>query len=287
MRTWLAYVHLLVLGAVAGPLAAQNAQATFDRLIHDASQAQHEERWADMERCLQQAADMRVRPLTEPELRGLSWVRRVQGRPQDALPVAEYNYRVHRDSASLAELAATYDNLQRYADARDEIVAWLRAGRPGYNPEAQKGLDDVIARIGIIYECRTVTLDPRRQPTDRILTLKRGHCEHLACGMAALMRAAGIPARLVRGWNVGISAVGEEGYVLQHSICEFYITGLGWVPDAVSGLPGVAGPGYVGRIVSRVGWDPDGIYCVLDGCEGGGHLHTWEVLRSTPPATGQ
>lgn len=162
--TWTLLV--LIAAGAARPVAAQNAQAVFDRLISDAFQAQRDGRWADMERCLLQAAELRLRPLNEWQLRGLSWVLRVQKRPQEALPVAEYNHKTNCCSASLQELVATYIDLDRYADARNAISAWIRAGRPGDAAEARQGLDVQVGRVGIIYQCAMIRLDLKEQPKD-------------------------------------------------------------------------------------------------------------------------
>ena len=84
---------------------------------------------------------------------------------------------------------------------------------------------------------------PGRQPLSTFLfEAKSGHCEYFASSMAILLRAAGIPTRLINGFLMGeYNPVGRD-YIIResdaHSWVEVYIPGRGWMefdptpPDA-------------------------------------------------------
>jgi hypothetical protein len=76
--------------------------------------------------------------------------------------------------------------------------------------------------------------DPGDQPISTFLfTAKEGHCEYFASSMAILLRAAGIPTRLVNGFQMGeYNPVGNDYIVRQsdaHSWVEVYVPGRGWL----------------------------------------------------------
>lgn len=75
---------------------------------------------------------------------------------------------------------------------------------------------------------------------DFLFTTRRGFCEHYAAAFTTLMRAAGIPARVVTGYQGGeVNPVGGYLIVRQsmaHAWSEVYLDGRGWVridPTAV------------------------------------------------------
>jgi transglutaminase-like putative cysteine protease len=87
---------------------------------------------------------------------------------------------------------------------------------------------------------------PGPQPLSTFLfEAKAGHCEYFASSMAILLRAAGIPTRLVNGFLMGeYNPVSGEYIIRQsdaHSWVEVYIPGRGWLefdptpPDPNSG----------------------------------------------------
>lgn len=81
------------------------------------------------------------------------------------------------------------------------------------------------------------TLQPPRlgeQPVDEFLfRTRRGFCEHFASSMAVLLRAAGIPARIVAGYQGGeMNALGSHMLVHQydaHAWVDAWLPGRGWV----------------------------------------------------------
>ncbi len=80
------------------------------------------------------------------------------------------------------------------------------------------------------------TLEPPRLAAnavdDFLFTTRRGFCEHFASAFAALMRAAGIPARVVTGYQGGqYNPIGGYFVVRQsdaHAWTEVWLEGRGW-----------------------------------------------------------
>ena len=78
---------------------------------------------------------------------------------------------------------------------------------------------------------------PNRAPLDAFLfDRQRGFCEHYAASFSALMRAAGIPARVVVGYQGGRwrQPLGTSPYLLlehsdAHAWSELWLPGQGWV----------------------------------------------------------
>ncbi|MDP9430877.1 MAG: DUF3488 and transglutaminase-like domain-containing protein, partial [Actinomycetota bacterium] len=65
------------------------------------------------------------------------------------------------------------------------------------------------------------------------LRLRQGYCEQYAGAMAALVRAAGVPARVVLGYTPGTTQPDGSRLVTSddaHAWVEVYFDGLGWVP---------------------------------------------------------
>ncbi len=80
----------------------------------------------------------------------------------------------------------------------------------------------------------TPPLLPGRDPVDDFLFGSRsGFCEHYAAAFTVLMRAAGIPARIVTGYQGGeLNPIGDYLIVRQrdaHAWAEVWLDGSGWV----------------------------------------------------------
>jgi hypothetical protein len=81
------------------------------------------------------------------------------------------------------------------------------------------------------------TLEPPRLEADSVddflFNTRRGFCEHFASAFTALMRAAGVPARVVAGYQGGqYNPMGDYLIVRQsdaHAWSEVWIDGRGWV----------------------------------------------------------
>ena len=127
---------------------------------------------------------------------------------------------LHRDlqlppGANPRTLALGRELRRRYADGRAIVAAVLRMFREdGYS----------------------YTLAPpllHSNPVDEFLfDTKRGFCEHYASAFAVLMRAAGVPARVVTGYLGGeVNPLGDYLLVRQadaHAWTEVWLRGEGW-----------------------------------------------------------
>jgi protein-glutamine gamma-glutamyltransferase len=79
-----------------------------------------------------------------------------------------------------------------------------------------------------------LTWKPGPQPVSTFLfEVKAGHCEYFASAMAILLRAAGIPTRMVNGFLMGeYNPVGDDYIIRQsdaHSWVEVYTPQSGWI----------------------------------------------------------
>lgn len=79
-----------------------------------------------------------------------------------------------------------------------------------------------------------LTWNPGTDPLAEFLfTAKSGHCEYFASAMAVLLRAAGVPTRLVNGFLMGEYNPVADTYIVRqsdaHSWVEAYLPGIGWV----------------------------------------------------------
>ncbi|MBI5809751.1 MAG: transglutaminase domain-containing protein, partial [Deltaproteobacteria bacterium] len=113
------------------------------------------------------------------------------------------------------------------------------------------------------------SLDPKKgtglSPLDDFLFFsKQGYCEHYATAMAMMLRAAGIPARIVIGFSEG-EWNGYGGYFIvrqsdAHSWVEARIKGMGWMtfdPTPSSGFTAYGRPARLGLYLDmlRFRWD--------------------------------
>ncbi|MFQ1001048.1 transglutaminaseTgpA domain-containing protein [Modestobacter sp. SSW1-42] len=85
---------------------------------------------------------------------------------------------------------------------------------------------------GFVYSLSTTPGTTGDRLVD-FLRLKRGYCEQYAGAMAVLVRAAGVPARVVLGYTPGQEQ--EDGTRLvttddAHAWVEAWFSGLGWIP---------------------------------------------------------
>jgi protein-glutamine gamma-glutamyltransferase len=141
----------------------------------------------------------------------------------------------------------------QYKVQSSELPPWQRAGAlrlpPGFNPRTRElaqrwraqGLDDaeLIQRAltyfrnePFEYTLQAPTLG--RDSVDEFLFETRsGFCEHYASSFTVLMRAAGIPARIVAGYMGGEKNEFGDYYVIHqadaHAWTEVWLPGEGWV----------------------------------------------------------
>jgi protein-glutamine gamma-glutamyltransferase len=135
----------------------------------------------------------------------------------------------------------------------------------------------------------TYTLEPplltSNHPYDEFLfETKRGFCEHYAGSFALLMRAAGVPSRVVTGYQGGeINPLNRELLVRQadaHAWVEIWLEGRGWVrldptsvvsPDRIDGgINAALGP--IGVIPALIAADRFGVLANM--------RFAWDALNS-------
>ncbi|THB70820.1 MAG: DUF3488 domain-containing protein [Desulfovibrio sp.] len=121
---------------------------------------------------------------------------------------------------------------------------------PGSNPLArqlarewrQQGLSDedlVLQALDMFrteefyYTLEPPLLDPESAVDEFLFSTRRGFCEHFASSFAFLMRASGVPCRIVLGYQGGdVNPLGEYLIVRQshaHAWNEVWLEGRGWV----------------------------------------------------------
>ncbi len=164
---------------------------------------------------------------------------------------------------------------ESYADFRYGLTRW--DGRPadmrdylrlpsGFNPRTQAMADELRARLGdadamayvraALERLRTggyeYTLEPGvagRETADEFwFDTKAGFCEHISSAFVVLMRGAGVPARIVTGFQGG-EMNGVDGYWTvrnadAHAWAEVWTAERGWIRVDPTGA---VSPGRVGQ----------------------------------------
>lgn len=100
---------------------------------------------------------------------------------------------------------------------------------------------------------------PSTQPADPLahflFVRKQGHCEYFASAMVVMLRAIGIPSRVVTGFLTGEFNDVTSQYVIRasdaHAWVEAYFPGYGWIPFDPTPPSGRA---------TRTGWGRVGLY---------------------------
>lgn len=136
-------------------------------------------------------------------------------------------------------------------------ASWRRLPTPEQRLQAARAW---FAAGDFRYTLRPGTL-PQRAPLDAFLFERRqGFCGHYASSLAALLRAAGVPARVVSGYHGGrwVVPFGGEGYLDlrqsdAHAWTELWVPEQGWL--AVDPSAWIAPPGGLSPPPRR-GWGP-------------------------------
>lgn len=169
--------------------------------------------------------------------------------PDGAVRGADMSVVSHAPVDSLLRYRATSAPRYRLEQVLDGPRRSLALQLPrGFNPRAmelarqwrsQLGSDDAIiaAALAMFSKDFTYTLNPpllaRDSVDDFLFGEKRGFCEHFSSAFTFLMRAAGIPARVVTGYQGGFfNGVGNYLVVRQsdaHAWSEVWLQGRGWV----------------------------------------------------------
>ncbi len=107
--------------------------------------------------------------------------------------------------------------------------------------------DEVLRAAALFFRSNdfTYTLNPGLLPRDNALdyflfTSRRGFCEHYAAAYSTLMRMAGIPARVVVGYQGGEFNQWGGHYTIRqadaHAWSEVWLAGRGWVREDPTGF---------------------------------------------------
>ncbi|OGT20468.1 MAG: hypothetical protein A2V90_09615 [Gammaproteobacteria bacterium RBG_16_57_12] len=150
--------------------------------------------------------------------------------------VSHTRYRTPAPSPAVRELAL--DLPDRNPQTRALAQGW-RAG--GLLPQqiVQQALD-LFSQQDFYYTRQPPVLNGPDPIDEFLFRTRKGFCEHYAAGFVTLMRAAGIPARVVTGYQGGeLNPLGHYLIVRQsdaHAWAEVWLDGRGWVrvdPTAV------------------------------------------------------
>jgi len=170
--------------------------------------------------------------------------------PRDALGTADYQIlarqpvrsRVRYEMLSFLEYAAT-------AAATPEELDYARRLPPDWNPRARslaaqwrrESANDEAVMMRAIEHFRAQSFEYTLRPPllgqnavdEFLFQSKRGFCEHFSGAFTFLMRAAGVPARVVTGYQGGeLNPVDEYIVVRQsdaHAWTEVWLEGRGWI----------------------------------------------------------
>jgi transglutaminase-like putative cysteine protease len=129
------------------------------------------------------------------------------------------------------EISARYLQLPRNIDPRIAELARTITAK-GNSTFDKASMVEVYLKRNYKYTLN-LTWNPGPQPLSSFLfDAKSGHCEYFASSMAILLRAAGIPTRLINGFQMGeYNPVGGDYIVREsdaHSWVEVYVPSRGW-----------------------------------------------------------
>lgn len=169
------------------------------------------------------------------------------------------SYPAYRSQASVNVRArAWYTDLPERGNPRTRALATEMRARAGSD---QAFIQDVLTRFNqedFYYTLRPPALG--NNPVDRFLfDTRRGFCEHYASAFAVMMRAAGIPARVVLGYQGGeFNPLSGQYLVRQsdaHAWTEVWLQGEGWrrVDPTAAVAPARVELGVAGAVRSGVG----------------------------------
>ncbi len=142
------------------------------------------------------------------------------------------SYLDYKTNVDLTEYARSwYQRLPETSNPRTQALAQQMRGAAGSD---KSYIEAVLHKFN--NEEYFYTLEPPplgKNPTDRFLfDTRRGFCEHYASAFAVMMRAAGIPARIVLGYHGGeLNPMGGHLIVRQsdaHAWNEIWLEGHGW-----------------------------------------------------------
>lgn len=188
-------------------------------------------------------------------------------------PDARFDYRVTshpeyvaREDLSPAERRA-FTRLPEQSNPRTrELVAQWLAGDPSPQRIIERALD-VFRAEGFFY---TLTPPPlgRHTADEFIFDTREGFCEHYASAFAIMLRTAGLPTRIVTGYQGGeLNGIGNYYIVRQtdaHAWVEVWLENRGWIrvdptaavaPERIAlGSSSALGSAATGLAMARAPW---------------------------------
>ncbi|MCK4762494.1 MAG: DUF3488 domain-containing transglutaminase family protein [Candidatus Aminicenantes bacterium] len=168
------------------------------------------------------------------------WSRQLPGRIFHTRRIVEryVSYRVTSqvDYRSAEELTATFRRwalqLPRDLSRRIRELALSWREQAASDSEIVQSALDYFRDPGFVYTLKPGVMDRERPFEDFLFNKKKGFCEHYAGAFALLLRAAGVPTRILTGYQGGIyNPVGKYLLVRQseaHAWCEVWLEGEGW-----------------------------------------------------------
>lgn len=169
-------------------------------------------------------------------------------------PSTKLEYRVYSDthepsSAKLQQDVSTdypreirrrYLQLPNGFDHRIRELA-RRTANGATSPYAIAKAVETHLRSNYTYTLDLARVDDGDPVADFLFTARQGHCEYFASAMVLMLRALGVPARLVNGFQTGEYSEAADVFTVRqsdaHSWVEVYFSEQGWVqfeptPDA-------------------------------------------------------
>lgn len=166
------------------------------------------------------------------------------------------DFRLNNDLSEFAR--SYYTRLPDNSNNRTLALARQMRARAG---SAETFINQVLRKFNA--EDYFYTLEPPplgNNPVDRFLfDTKRGFCEHYASAFAVMMRAAGIPSRIVLGYQGGeVNPMGAYMIVRQadaHAWVEVWLQGRGWyrVDPTAAVAPERIEEGRYGAMIGGIG----------------------------------
>jgi transglutaminase-like putative cysteine protease len=147
-----------------------------------------------------------------------------------------YSVRSNPDYVDMPELPATFRRiaLDLPEDRNPRTLEWAGELRERFDDDRAliDHLLDWFNREPFVYSLEAPPLG-RHGVDEFLFDVREGYCEYYASAFAVVMRAAGIPARIVTGYQGGFWQEGA-GYLLirhsdAHAWVEVWLDGAGWV----------------------------------------------------------
>jgi protein-glutamine gamma-glutamyltransferase len=131
-----------------------------------------------------------------------------------------------------AQISSTYLQYSPTLDPRIKLLA-EKISTGASSPRANAAAIENYLRTHFEYTLELPATTPRDPLANFLFERRKGHCEYFASSMAVMLRAVGIPSRVVNGFSGGEFNDITSQYVIRasdaHSWVDAYIPGDGWV----------------------------------------------------------